>query len=237
MNREVYNIYCDESRVENTDSHKMVIGALFLLRPKKDKTVGEIKEIFVKHNFKYELKWSKVGKKYSELYKELIDYFLANEYLSFRGIIVDKRKVKFKEYHDGSLETAFYKFYYIMLKARLLNQNEYYIFLDKKPSRDRKILNALSHFLEFHIFKNRKDCKIKHLQSYDSDNNLLIQLGDFFTGMLGFDCNDYELKNSFKYEMVKYFKEKIGRKNLCQTSFLNENKFNIFVWKEIDEKS
>jgi hypothetical protein len=67
MNREAYNIYCDESRVENTNSNKMVIGALFLLRPKKDRVVSEIKEIFAKHNFEYELKWSKVGKKYSEL--------------------------------------------------------------------------------------------------------------------------------------------------------------------------
>jgi len=237
MNRESYNIYCDESRVENTDSHKMVIGALFLLRPKKSKTVEEIKEILTRHNFNYELKWSKVGKKYSELYKELIDYFLANESLNFRGIIVDKREVKFKEYHNGSLETAFYKFYYIMLKIRLLSQNEYYIFLDKKPSRDKNILNALNHFLEFHIFKNKKDCKIKHLQSYDSDNNLLIQMSDFFTGLIGFACNDYEQKNSFKYKMVKYFEEKSGRKDLCQASFLSEEKFNIFVWDGKHEKS
>jgi hypothetical protein len=162
---------------------------------------------------------------------------MASEYLSFRGIIVDKRKVKFKEYHNGSLETAFYKFYYIMIKVRLLSQNEYYVFLDKKPSRDKNIVNALNHFLEFHISKNKRNCKIKHLQSYDSDNNLLIQLSDFFTGMLGFACNDYELKDSFKYEMVKYFEEKIERRDLCQTSFLSEDKFNIFVWKEIDEKS
>lgn len=237
MDKKIYNIYCDESRVENIDSNKMVIGALFLSRPQRDNVVSEIKEIFAKHNFEYELKWSKVGKKYSELYKELIDYFLANKHLNFRGIIVDKRKVKFKEYHNGSLETAFYKFYYIMIKAKLLSQNEYYIFLDKKPSRDKNILNALNHFLEFHIFKNRKDCKIKHLQAYDSDNNLLIQLSDFFTGMLGFACNDYDSKDSFKYEMVKYFEKKISRKDLCQTSFLSEDKFNIFVWKEIDEKS
>lgn len=237
MNREAYNIYCDESRVENTDSHKMVIGALFLPRPKKDKIVNEIKEIFAKHNFSYELKWSKVGEKYRELYEELVDYFLSNEHLNFRGIIVDKREVQFKKYHNGSLETAFYKFYYIMIRARLLSQNEYYIFLDKKPSRDRNIVNALNHFLEFHIFKNKRNCKIKHLQSYDSDNNLLIQLSDFFTGMLGFACNDYELKNSFKYKMVGYFKEKSGKKDLCRTSSLRENKFNIFVWKGDHEKS
>jgi hypothetical protein len=237
MNRESYNIYCDESRVENKDSNKMVIGALFLTRSKKDKTMGEIKEIFTKHNFEYELKWSKVGKRYAKLYRELIDYFLINEYLNFRGIIVDKREVKFKKYHNGSLETAFYKFYYIMLKAKLLNQNEYYIFLDKKPSRDRNILNALSHFLEFHIFKNRRDCKIKHLQAYNSDSNILIQLSDFFTGMIGFACNDYDLRNSPKHEIVKYFEEKSGKKDLCRSSFLSEDKFNIFVWKGNDEKS
>lgn len=237
MHQESYNIYCDESRVENKNSDKMTIGALILLRSKKEKTVEEIKNILMKYKFNYELKWSKVGDKYMDLYKELIDYFFENSSLSFRGIIVDKRKVQFKKYHNGSMETAFYKFYYIMLKAKLVSQTEYYIFLDKKPSRDRNIVNALNHFLEFHIFKNKKDCKIKHMQSYDSDNNLLIQLSDFFTGLLGFACNNYELKSSFKYEIVKYFEEKSGREDLCRTSFLSEEKFNIFVWKETDEKS
>jgi len=236
MDKKVYNIYCDESRVENKDSNKMTIGALIVLRSEKEKITRDIRDIFKKYSFKYELKWSKVGDRYSDLYSELIDYFLSNENLSFRGIIVDKRKVQFKKYHNGSLETAFYKFYYIMLKAKLLSQNEYYIFLDKKPSRDINIVRALNKYLEFNILKNKKDCKIKHFQSYDSDNNILIQMADFFTGMLGFTCNNTNL-NSYKYRLVENFKVKINKKDLCQTSPLYEEKFNIFVWSGKYEKN
>lgn len=230
MDQQTYNIYCDESRVENKDSNKMTIGALVLLRSKKEKTVKELKNILVKHDFNYELKWSKVGDKYFDLYKELINYFLENHYLNFRCIVVDKNEVKFKKYHNGSLETAFYKFYYIMLKAKLLSNNEYYIFLDKKPTRDRNITRALNKFLEFHILKNKQNCRIKHFQSHDSDDNILLQLSDFFTGLVGFACNDIEMKSSDKYHVARYLMDKIGRKDFCESSLLKENKFNIFVW-------
>ncbi len=35
MDQNTYNIYCDESRVENPKSKNMVIGALFVPRKKK----------------------------------------------------------------------------------------------------------------------------------------------------------------------------------------------------------
>jgi hypothetical protein len=227
-----YNIYCDESRVENKDSKKMTIGALFLLRSQKNKINNEVDKIFEKYNFDHELKWAKVGKKYYELYKELIDYFIDNKNLSFRVIIVDKSRVDFKKYHDGSLETAFYKFYYIMLKAKLNSLNNYYIFLDEKPTRDPKIVRALHKFLEYNILKNKKDCKIKHFQSYDSEDLISMQLSDFFTGLIGFACNDYNKRNSIKYQVAKYLKNKLKRQSLCKTSSLEEGKFNVFVWKQ-----
>lgn len=236
MNRQLYNIYCDESRVENKDSNKMVIGSLFLDRRKKNVVTRDMRDIFYRHDFCYELKWSKVGKKYAKLYEEIIDYFCTNEYLSFRAIIVDKRKVQFKRYHNGSLETAFYKFYYVMLKARLLDWNEYYIFLDEKPSRDRSVVTALRHFLEFYLSKNKKNCKIRHLQQYDSGDNALIQLSDFFTGLIGFACNNDDLDESAKGSIVQYFQNLIGSDDLCRTSSLNEGKYNILVWKPRNEK-
>lgn len=238
MRKETYNIYCDESRVENPDSRKMVIGALIIPRAKKDRVVRDIRSIFRRHEFRHELKWTKVGSGYRDFYMELIGYFLSTEYLHFRGIVVDKSEVKFKEYHDGSLENAFYKFYYIMLKAKLLSFNEYYIFLDKKPSREKNVITALEKFLEFHIFKNNKECRIRHLQSYDSDDNVLIQFADFLTGMLGFACNCSENRpaTGFKSEVAGFFRDCLRREDLCRTSPLSEEKFNVFVWKGDYEK-
>jgi len=238
MKSEMYNIYCDESRVENLDADTMVIGAFIIPRSKKEKIVGDLKRICEKYQFHHELKWAKVGLGFQDFYFELVEYFFSLDCLQFRGIVVDKKKVKLKKYHDGNLETAFYKFYYLMLKAKLLGSNEYYIFLDKKPSRDKNVIRALLKFLEFHILKNEKQCRIKHLQSYDSDDNVLIQFSDFLTGLLGFCCNRNERdEKSFKASVVRYFEEKAGKQNLCSPSVLSEEKYNVFVWKADYEKN
>jgi len=48
MDQNTYNIYCDESRVENPKSKNMVIGALFVPRKKKKNSRKKIKDYFSK---------------------------------------------------------------------------------------------------------------------------------------------------------------------------------------------
>jgi len=229
MKDNVYNIYCDESRVENPESKKMIIGALILLRQKKKESTKQIKAIYQKHNFNYELKWTKSHKKYIDFYKDIIDFFVNENNLSFRCIVIDKDKVKLNEYHKDDPELAFFKFYYLMLRTKLLSQNKYYIFLDKKPTRDRNRVRALRAFLDMYILRHRTKCSIKHLQAYDSKENVLLQVTDFLTGLMGFACNE-EKKESPKNILVIHLKKKLKRSNLCATSFLKEEKFNIFIW-------
>lgn len=236
LNENTFNVYCDESRVENKDSKNMVIGALFLPRRAKKKIVRDIKSIFNKHNFNYELKWSKVHKKFIPFYKEIIDYFVSNDNLNYRCIIVDKSKINLKKYHEDDLELAFFKFYYLMLRPKLLSQNRYYIFLDKKPTRDRNHARALRAFLDSYILRKKQDCGIDHFQAYNSRYNLLIQLCDFLTGLTGFVINEKK-QNSAKGEITDYFKSKIKKENFFISAFLNEEKFNNFVWDSNYEKS
>lgn len=227
----IYNVYCDESRVENPESKNMVIGSLFIPRKFKNKINSDIKLILDKYQFDHELKWTKANKKYINLYKSLIDYFIGNQNINFRCIIVDKKKLDLKQYHNNDLEIAFFKFYYHMLKTKLLSNNKYYIFLDKKPTRDKNIARALHSFLDSYILLHKKECGIKHFQAYSSDQNLLIQFADFMTGVIGFSCNE-KRSGSAKQEIADYLSVKINRKTLCATSSLYEEKFNVFVWRE-----
>ncbi len=236
LDENTFNIYCDESRVENRDSNNMVIGALFMPRKYKNKIVKDIKNIFSKHNFNYELKWSKVHKGFIPFYKEIIDYFTSNNNLNYRCIIVDKSKIDLKRYHSNDSELAFFKFYYLMLRPKLLSQNKYYIFLDKKPTRDRNRARALRAFLDLYVLLHKRDCGISHFQAYNSKNNLLIQLSDFLTGLVGFDINKKE-KKSAKAEIAAYLKLKIGKDNFLLSSPLSEEKFNNFIWDSNYEKS
>jgi len=233
--RNIYNIYCDESRVENPESDRMIIGALFIPRKEKVKIQNKLKRVFQKHNFLYELKWNKTHKKCLDFYKEIVDYFFSESALNYRCIVVNKKEVKYEEYHDNDKELAFFKFYYLMLRKKIVNENDYYVFIDKKPTRDKNRARALHSYLESYILLHNKDCNIQHFQSYDSDSNLLIQLSDYLTGLMGFASNDVPIiklhKNNSKLKMVNYCKEKLNRSKLCRTTALSEEKFNVFVWK------
>lgn len=223
-----FNIYCDESRVENKDSDIMTIGALFVPRIKKNIVTEKLSELIKSFEFHQELKWNKVGSKYVKFYKSIVDFFINNKSLQFRCIVVNKKKIKYNEYHENDPELAFFKFYYFMLRKRLADDNNYYIFLDRKPTRDRNRARALKAFLDSYVLLNKKDCNIKHLQSYQSDESKFIQLADFLTGLMGFACNNNQGKS--KLEIVNYLSSKLKREHICQGTTLSETKFNVFVW-------
>ncbi len=234
---EFYNIYCDESRVENPDSKKMVIGALIIPRVEKKHLAEELKLLFVKYKFNYELKWVKASDRYLEFYKALLDYFFSKEVMNYRCIIVDKSSVDYVQYHNDDQELAFFKFYYLMLRYRLLDFKRYYIALDKKPTRDKNRARALHAYLKTYILLNKLNCKIEHLQAYHSHENILLQMVDFLTGVMGYAANDPSFKkDSIKKVLAHYLKEKTGRQRLLETTPLKEEKFNVFVWKGTDGK-
>lgn len=227
----IYNLYCDESRIENKNSRVMVIGAIEIPRKEKSAIVGDLKNIYKEHYFTHELKWTKVHNKFMPFYKKLIDYFLSNPSIQFRCIVVDKTKVNLEQYHDNDEELAFFKFYYLLLKEKLRSNNEYYIFLDKKPTRDRHRARALHAYLDSFILWNREKCNIKDFHAIESKENLLIQLSDFLVGLSGFACNEKVAVVKSKSLLVQYLKERLNREELCLTTARYDKKFNVFVWE------
>lgn len=227
---EAFNIYCDETRVENPDAKKMAIGALLIPRGEKDRLVEALKNLRTRYEFDHELKWAKTSPRFMPFYKALIDLFVADIAFGFRCIIVDKTELDYERYHNDDKELAFFKFYYLMLRQKLLNFKQYYIFLDKKPTRDKNRARALHAYLESYILLHKQQCSIAHLQAYDSHENLLIQVADFLTGLVGNAVNPGR-RSVAKGEIIKHFKEKLGRRQILKTSPWAEEKFNVFVWK------
>lgn len=227
--RKSFYIYCDESRVENEDSNKMVIGSLLIPSEGKEKIVKNIKGIYKKYNFNYELKWAKTSNRYFEFYNEIIDYFQKEDLLNFRVIIVDKSQIDYGVYHDNDKELAFFKFYYLLLRQQLNSFNNYYIFLDKKPTRDKNRARALESFLDSYVLIHKNQCSIKHLQAYSSKENILLQLTDFITGLVGY-INNSPIEGTTKYKVALSAQEKLKSK-LNSTTPLSNHKFNILVWE------
>lgn len=228
-NPSAFYILCDESRVENKDSEKMVIGALLLSKNNKNKVRYDLKSIYKKYEFNFELKWTKTSNKYLKFYDELITYFLKNDDLSYRAIVVDKTKVDYEVYHDNDKELAFFKFYYLLLRNLLHDNCIYYILLDRKPTRDRNRARALKSFLDSHSLFHKNLCTIKHLQAYSSKENVLLQFSDFLTGLVGYANNRHREKTT--KNKVYNSAESLLKQKLTLTTPLSNKKFNILVWE------
>lgn len=222
------NIYCDESSVDNKNLEFFTIGAIIIPRDQKTRITKTIKELKKKYNFKFEIKWNKVSKLYADFYKELIDFFAVENDLEFKVIVIKKTLVDGNR-HCNDSELMFYKFYYQLLKEKLNNDCQYYIFADMKSRKFKPRFKKLERYLE-KLYLNRKlNIDIKHMQEYKSDEIELLQLADFFTGMTAYANSFKENRSGLRKELVEQV-EKIFGIALIEGTNLHFKKFNIFKW-------
>lgn len=227
--KNIYNIYLDESSIDNPKNDFMVIGGIFMQRILRDELKNKIKDLRIKHNFYPELKWTKINKKNIPFVKDIIDLFFSynEDDLQFHSIVVDKTRVLYDIYHSWDKEEAFYKFIYQLLQYKFKNDSLYYLFLDNKDNSDENRLTNLKKFLSIVAEKKYYNTEIKHIQSYCSKEMQLIQLADFFIGAVWYIKNWYWTSES-KKEIIDYILEKLGKKSLDFKSTKEEKKFNIF---------
>ncbi len=221
-----YNIYCDESSVNNKDLDFMWIWAIQVEREYRNIAIKKIEDLKKKHNYNLEIKWRKVSPKTKSFYLDLANLFFSLN-IQFFSIIIDKSKIKLSTYHNSDEELAFYKYYYFLLKNRFKNESRYYLFLDQRIKKDKDRIKKMADF--FWIEKQIRDnpFEIKKIWEFDSSNHLLIQLADFFIWAVCYDNN--ELSNSeTKKEILSLLSKKIWKANLKFASKLYDEKFNIF---------
>jgi hypothetical protein len=58
-----------------------------------------------------------------------------------------KEHIDLEQYHSNNVDTALYKRYYFLLKDRLQSNINYYIFLDKRTTKEKNKLIELDKFL------------------------------------------------------------------------------------------
>ena len=226
-----YNIYCDEScHLEHDHQKIMVLGAIRCPKEFRKQIVEDIRKIKEKNGMNKfcEIKWTKIANCKLEMYKELIDYFFNNDLLSFRAVIVDKTKLKhqkFKQNHD----TFYYKVYYQLLSRIIVPNYENYIYLDIKDTKGARKVRKLREVLSNGIYDFDMKC-IKNVQNINSKESELLQLSDILIGAISYlNRNEYEKYNYSKAKMkiinmiIKY-----SGYNLRKTTFLSEEKFNLF---------
>ena len=227
--KNIYNIYLDESSIDNPKNQFMVIWGIFMKRELRDEIKDKIKEIREKHKFYPELKWTKINKKNINFTKDIIDLFFSynDDELQFHCIVVDKTLVAYDVYHSHDKELAFYKFIYQLLQHKFKVESEYYLFLDYKQNSDKNRLKELDKFLSIVVHSKYYNSNIKHIQSYCSKEMQLIQLADFFTWAVWYVKNNLWNSES-KKELISYILNKLNKDSLDFKSTRTEKKFNIF---------
>lgn len=224
-----FDVYCDESRPDLLSSHNptakyMVIGGLWLATEDRERFKNDIHELRNKHRIGGEFKWQKVSPSRISFYHDLSDWFIAlGDRIRFRCIAVEHKKVDLIRFHSNDQELGFYKFYYQMLHHWIWDYNEYSIFCDYKSNRIRTRLPELSRCLE----NSNLSSEILNVQATRSNESVLLQAADVFTGIAAARLNNNLRTGGAKWELVTHLERALGRQ--IQATYRSEHKYNVFV--------
>lgn len=225
-----YNVYCDEScHLKSNNSDYMLIGAVYCPKAKVKKINKYIQHLKENYNLTntIELKWNKINKKTEKLYLDVINYFFNSDYLKFRVIVINKITLDHEKYNQT--ENDFYhKAYYDMLKYIIIPGNSYNIYPDIKDTNSYYHHQIMLNFLRIKMADSNKKTikKVQPIRSYES---AILQINDILIGALSYYYRKLNT-NETKLKIIDEIK-KLYDNSLDNTSFYNNTKFNILIWR------
>ena len=225
-----YNVYCDEScHLKSNNSDYMLIGAVYCPKAKVKKINKYIQHLKENYNLTntIELKWNKINKKTEKLYLDVINYFFNSDYLKFRVIVINKTTLDHEKYNQT--ENDFYhKAYYDMLKYIIIPGNSYNIYPDIKDTNSYYHHQIMLNFLRIKMVDSNKKTikKVQPIRSYES---AILQINDILIGALSYYYRKLNT-NKTKLKIIDEIK-KLYDNSLDNTSFYNNTKFNILIWR------
>lgn len=226
-----YNIYCDEScHLEHDKQSCMVLGAIWCPKERVSQLSERIKEIKAEHGLSkyFEIKWIKVSKSKTQFYLDLVNYFLDDQDLHFRAIIIPDKSIlkheKFNQTHDD----WYYKMYFELLKVIINPEHRYNVFIDYKDTFGWRKVAKLKEILENSKYDRSHEI-LKTLQTVRSHEVSLIQLTDLLTGLVSY-ANRGLTSNEAKMVLIQQMRKR-SRYDLNHTTFLREEKVNLLRWQ------
>lgn len=224
------SVYCDESNhLAHNRSKYMTLGYVSCILSEVRETNVIIRRLKEKHGLdrQYELKWIKVSAAKKAFYEELLDYFFTSPHLQFRCVIADKSSLNFDQF-GLSHDDWYYRMYYLLLGKSLVETNTYSIYIDIKDTcsgdKVRKLKEVLNN--SYYDFTSTMIHRVQQVHSHEVE---LMQVTDLLVGAIGY-CNNGHDTSLAKLDVVRNIKALTGI-NLCASTPLCEQKFNLFVWR------
>ena len=230
-----FNIYCDEScHLEHDRIPIMAWGAVTCEKRFAGDLSGRVRRLKTEYGLKtnFEAKWTKISPAKTDFYLALINFFLTDDRLRFRGLVVPNKErldhLRFDQSHDD----WYYKMYFTMLRTVFKPSQRYRIYLDLKDTRGgpktRKLHEILANSL--HDFGHEYVESVQQIRSHESE---ILQISDLLIGALTY-ANRGLAGNQGKVAVIKQLREQLGEDALTRTSPLASFKFNVMVWRAQD---
>lgn len=211
----------------------MVLGALWCPYTELTSIRTRLREIREEHGVAgyREVKWTKLSPASLPLYRDLVNYFLDNDDLHFRAIIIpDKSKLdheRFGQTHDE----WYYKMYFRLINHILDPEECYRIFLDIKDTLGAQKVSKLETVLRNANY-DFDGTVVQSVQTVRSDEVSLLQMADILIGAVSFVARgllDQDSSSSAKRDLVRRI-QKRTKYSLRKSTLPRESKFNLFVW-------
>jgi len=232
---EIFNIYCDEScHLENDHQPVMLLGAIWCPLAEVERLSQKVWDMKTHHGAKGELKWNKVSMAKLNFYLEIVEWFLTEASLHFRGLVVlHKERLDHEKFNKGSHDDFYYKMYFSLLSKILSPDKQYHIYLDIKDTNSRLKLRKLGEVLcnDKYDFTSHM---IRHLQNIRSHESHLLQICDFFLGAVSYRHRGLS-ENQAKVDVINHLEKRLSR-DLLHSTALSEDKFNLFLFSPIESK-
>lgn len=226
----LFNVYIDEScHLENDGMPIMAFGAIWCPKNESRRLAQELRDIKARHRARGELKWSKISVARVEFYIELIDWFLAEQPLHYRGLVVQQKDLlNHHQFNQGDHDIFYYKMLFSLLNKMLSPDSKYDIYLDIKDTRSRLKLHKLREVLCNNVYDFTSQM-IHHIQNTHSYEMELMQVADLLTGALSYRHRGLT-SNSAKVAVLEHLEKRWGR-SLLRTTPLAEQKLNLFIFQ------
>lgn len=228
---DLFNIYCDEScHLERDGQRIMVLGCVWCKASYAPVIAKRIRGIKARHKLpgrEFEIKWTKVSPAKLAFFAELIENFFSDDGIHFRAVLVpDKTKLDHAAYNQNH-DDWYYKMCFQMLEPLIDPTQSYSIYLDIKDTRSEKKRAELEKTLRETRPGNSVPV-IKKVQQIRSRESELMQMADLLMGAVGYSNRNIQTSKA-KCELVRIISMLSG-KDLSESTWLREPKFNIFCW-------
>ena len=207
----------------------MILGALWCFTAKAHEAAARLREIKRKHGLHpdFEIKWSKVSPAGKAFYLDVVDYFLDDDDLHFRGLVAKRSGLNHEQFGQ-SHDEWYFKMYYQMLTAVLRRDKRFLVYLDIKDTRSGEKVRHLHDVLarSFHDFSKNI---VERVQIVRSEEVQCMQLADLLIGAVGYAHRDLS-QNAGKVAVVDRIKGRL-KLSLKKSTLPKEEKFNLFIWE------